>query len=131
MTTDAEYGTDIGGYLDLDPADIMVSGRRCLSEALARRLQTPRGRLIGDPEYGLDVVGYLNDDITPLDIAEMQSAIASECAKDERVATASAVVTMNASGGMTVDLTITDAVGPFSLVLAVSAVTVTILAVPT
>ena len=61
-------------------------------------------------------------------VAQAQMAIARECLKDERVQSADVQVVLNSSTAiMTVSIAIVGAAGPFSLVLSVSAVTVTIL----
>lgn len=106
----------------------MVSGRRALGESVARRLQTPRGRLIDDPNYGHDLTGELNDDVTHADIARMSSSIEAECLKDERVLAAAAAVTFSA-GVLVVTITLTDGAGPFVLVLKVTSLTLELLTV--
>lgn len=121
----ADLGTDVGGFLDVDPEGKMVSGRRCLAEAAARRLITPRGRLIDDPNYGTDVREYLNDDMGPADLALMFSAVIAECLKDERVVGADVTGTF-VNGAVTLNITLTDGDGPFSLVLSVSVTSVTV-----
>lgn len=119
-------GTSISCITDLDQNFALVSGRTALGQAVARRLITPRGRLLNDPDYGFDLRQYLNDDLGPGDPARIASGIEQEALKDERVLTASAQVTLMA-GVMTVAIALQDAAGPFTLVLAVSAVTVSIL----
>jgi len=121
-------GHDLFCITDMDPGAIEVDGRVTLAQALVRRLQTPRGGLIDDPNYGFDVTQFINDDITQATITRMQGQITAEMLKDERVI--SAVTTVVFSGGMLIiTISITDGVGPFPLVLAVSAVTVQILSI--
>ena len=141
-------GSDLSGVTDLTAQMAEVSGRRCLAENLARRLITPRGTLIDDPNYGYDLTGFTNADMAPSDIAQMQSGITSEFLKDERVTGAqvtvqfvgpsqvSAAQTATISnpqptplGVIIINAVISDSTGPFTLVLSVSNVTVTILAV--
>lgn len=126
-----DYGLDIAmnsTATGMDPMLGTVSGRRCLSEALARRLQTPLGRLIDDPNYGYDLTSELGDDLGPGDLARIASQAASECLKDERVIGCTGTATL-AEGTMTVGLVVVDGKGPFRLVLAVSDVTVALLQV--
>jgi hypothetical protein len=106
----------------------MVSGRQCLAEALARRLVTTRGTLIGDPEYGFNLLGFVNDDIDARGLALVAAGVEAEMLKDERVVHATAAVSF-LSGVLIVAITITDGRGPFKLVLSVSDVTVSILQV--
>jgi hypothetical protein len=91
----ADLGSDFSGILDIDPALTVVSGTRCLAEALARRLTTPKGRLLGDPDYGHDLRQYLNAAI--VDTAQIANAIEIECLKDERVQGVTASVTFDAA----------------------------------
>ena len=126
-----DYGFDLSAVSDIDPGFRTVSGRRLLAEAIARRLQTPRGRLADDPNYGYDLTGLLKADFAPQDLARIASLVEAECTKDERVVGASATVTLQVpsspSTGLLVSVLIQDGSGPFPLVLAVSGVTVQIL----
>lgn len=126
-----DYGTDIAMTADLrglDPAFGSVTGRRCLAEALVRRLQTPPGRLIDDPDYGYDLIGEINDDLGPADAGRIAVEVTNEVQKDERVVSASTTASF-ALGVLTVSIEITDGAGPFRLVLAVTAVSATVLQV--
>lgn len=110
----ADLGTDLSCVFDLDPTMREVSGRTCLAQAMARRLTTPRGRLIYDPQYGTDLNAYLLADVGPGDIAKIGAAVQAECLKDERVlACTASVVFLNSV--LIVTITLTDAQGPFTL----------------
>lgn len=121
-----DFGTCMACTTDL-LGGAMVSGRTAIAQAIVRRLITPRGRLIGYPNYGFDLVRFLNDDIDAAGLARIRAGVEAECKKDERVLDCSAIVTLSVVGVMLVDITLTDAEGPFQLVLAVSEVTVSIL----
>lgn len=89
-------------------------------QAVARRLETPRGGLFYDEEYGTDLRAYVNSNAGPLEIAR---AAELEAMKDERVLAADA--TVNRSGqSITVTMKLTLADGPFDLTLDVSDLTV-------
>ncbi len=122
----ADLGTDVSCVFDATPNMAMVSGRRCLAEAVARRLITPRGRLIGSPNYGFDLTQYLNDDLTAGDLIRIAAGATSEVKNDERVLAATVSIAL-AFGVMTVKVLLEDATGPFTLVLSISDVTVEIL----
>lgn len=124
----ADLGIDLGCVSDLTATMSTVSGRRTLGEAIARRLQTPRGRLLKHQNYGFDLTGELGDDISPADFARIKDGVEAECAKEERVLSAVATLTFVA-GALTAVITVVDAAGPFALVLAVSDVSVTLLSV--
>lgn len=124
-----DFGTDLDLLTDLSSTMATVSGRKALGQALARRLQTPRGRLLKHPNYGFDLAGRINDDLTQAEIAAIGSDVEAECLKDERVLACS-VSSVFAASTLTVVITVTDAAGPFALVLAASAVNVTLVSGP-
>lgn len=125
--TPPNYGTDLSCISDLDPSMAEVSGRLLLAQACVRRLTTPRGGLIDDPNYGYDVTQFLNDDLNPADLQRIASAIDAELVKDERVLSSTTQITL-ISNVLTIATQMTPSGGPsFSLVLAVSAVTVSLL----
>ncbi len=128
MATD--YGTDIAcDGSDLDPMFPLVTGRRVLTNALARRFATPRGALFYDPSYGLDLREYVNEALAPADVADLQRDIEAQALADERVASCAVALAFNAAARtLAVTLALVDAEGPFRLVLAVDAVTVAVLA---
>src|SRR5947208_3071152 len=90
-----DFGADLAALPDLDPRWPLQSGGRNLAEAIARRLQTPRGGLFYAPDYGTDVRGWLNEAMTGDDVFRAQVAIEAECEKDERVRSASADLSLN------------------------------------
>lgn len=126
-----DLGSDIYCVSGVDPAYRVVSGRVAHAQAIARRLGTPRGALarIGDdPDYGYDVRAFVGDDVGPRVVAEVTAGVEREALQDERTADAKATVTV-AGGALVISLRIVDGDGPFSLVLAVSDVTVSVLKV--
>lgn len=130
MSTD--FGTDVSCVTDVDPRCAVVSGRRLLAEAVARRLITPRGRLIGDPNYGTDITDYINDDVSKTNLAAMRAAIIAEARKDERVEKCQVIITPPPArdmgiGKYLIAVTLTDADGPFDLTLAVNQLTLELL----
>lgn len=127
-TTVVNLGSDISCTDDLEPTFAVATGTAMLGQALWHRLSTPRGLLFYDPDYGVDLRDALLDASTPVSRFALQSAIAREVEKDERVLRASASVKFNASTStMSVKVSIDTAEGPFALVLEVSKVTVALL----
>ena len=124
----ADLGQDLSCIEDLDESMSEVSGLRCLAEALARRITTPRGRLIDDPNYGIDVADWLEDDLTDAELGQVAAQIDGEIGKDERVVSSSTVVTFN-GGVLIATISGKSGAGPFKFVLAIDAVTTTILKV--
>jgi len=117
MTVD--FGTDLSCQQDFTPLMTSVSGVMCLIEALIRRLETPRGTLIGDSDYGYYVTGEIDDDVDQADIARIAALIDAEFLKDQRVL-ATATAASFASGVLITTSKITTAAGPFSLVLTIA-----------
>lgn len=116
---------------DLVMPSTMASGNRVVAEAIVRRWGTPRGRLVDDPNYGLDLTSEVSNDLGPGDIARLSQAAAAEAQKDERVLSAKVTIVLTAAGILTIVGVITTANGPFQLVAAVSAITVSLLQVST
>lgn len=124
------FGTDLWGVEDLDPMFSEVSGAAGVAQALARRLITPRGALLDDPGYGYDLRGRLNAAITSAGRLAMQTAIAAELRKDERVDDVQVTLTFEpALNALHVDAVVFGAFGPFRLTLAVDAVSAALLEV--
>jgi phage baseplate assembly protein W len=123
-----DFGTDISTYPDLDPSFGVISGQRVLAEAIARRLSTPAGTLTFSPDFGKDIRDSLNESFTQAKLSALQRAIRAEVEKDERVLSASVVVAYDApSSTIHATIALESAAGPFNLVLAISAVSITVL----
>ncbi len=71
----------------------------------------------------------VSDDLTKKDIAYAQQQLAQEAEKDERVRGATVIVTLSAAGFLNIAATVVTAAGPFKLVVAVSATSVSLLLV--
>jgi len=112
-----------------------VSGVELVAQAYYRRLTTTRGTLIGGEEeqnYGLNLMSLVGKAATPSFAASLPGKIENELLKDPRTESVTATV-VAATAGPAVTYTIsiaakTDA-GPFTLVLAVSAVSAEILGI--
>ena len=122
-----DYGTALSCVDDIDPESRTVSGNRVVAEALARRLMTPRGRLIGYPDYGFDLTQFANADLSPRELAGVRAGIVAECLKDQRVVGVTVDLVLDNEGLLTVTIVVEGSQGPFTLVLAVSSVTVELL----
>ena len=121
------WGTPNGQALAM-PA-YMASGNLVVAEAVLRRWTTGRGELIDDPNYGWNVMDLVNDDLGPTDIGYAQQQMAAEAQKDERVRSATVAITLTVAGLLMIVATIVTALGPFRLVVAVTAVDVKLLLV--
>jgi hypothetical protein len=123
-----DFGTDFDFLSGLNPAFALVTGYYNLGQALAHRLQTPRGGLFYDLDYGTDIRGYVNMAITGQVASQLVGDIQSECLKDERVQTVTAAQSMNAATStLTITITGTTSDGPFTFILSVTSATVALL----
>jgi hypothetical protein len=135
MTTD--FGRDITCTDSLKTGSYST-GVRLVAEAIYRRLITRRGELMGgeeEREYGLRVADYLGADVVAGDLARLEGLIRQEILKDQRVGSVDVSVTEVEGAGVerewTIDISAYTALGPFDLVLSVSAVTTEIVGLTT
>ena len=61
---------------DIDAGGAYVSGVAALTQALLRRLTTPRGGLFYDPNYGTDIRAWVGETTTPDRVSTLQQQIA-------------------------------------------------------
>ena len=123
-----DFGQDIDVRSGLDPLLGLVSGTQNLGQALVGRLSTPRGGLFYDPNYGTDLRSYLNDSVSAATLARVRADVQAECAKDERVLSCTAATQFDAASlTLLVQISVQTAEGPFTMVLAVTSVTVELL----
>lgn len=121
---------DLGGIEDIDPGGTEVTEWLALGQAIARRILTPRGRLIDDPWYGMTVRDWMNEGVTELKIVQLQTAIRLEVRKDERVVDAEVVCSWDFnSKTITIDIEVTGVELDVSLTLAVDQVSANLLRV--
>lgn len=124
---EADYGLDISTFPDMDPSLTLQGGRTMLIQALLRRLSTRRGTLAFHPDYGSDLREYLMESVTQDTVQRARSDVIQECEEDERVESADASVTWDAANEvLTIDIAVSDAVGPFDFVLSVNKLAVTL-----
>jgi len=127
------FGKDVSAYPNLDPTLSLRSGAKVLSEAILRRLITPRGGLFYAPDYGTDLREYLNDEMTDDTLFAIKTDVEREAEKDERVQAADATVEKDPAvkNGIKITLAITTEYGPFQMVLGINDLTVSLLGVVT
>ena len=123
-----DYGTDVSCITDLDPSFRLVSGQLSVGQAVARRLITERGTLIDDPNYGTDLRKYLGEPKSASVLSRCSSDAEREAMQDERVQSASAE-SFYVGDDLKVSVEVETAEGVFELVLAINAVSVTLLTV--
>ncbi len=112
-----------------------VSGLRLVAEACYRRLTTPRGTLRGGDEeanYGLDLMELVG--VTNLRAVEasLPGRIRAELEKDPRIESVSVDVLVTKVAAMatfTITIECVTGIGPFTLQVLASAVTVELLGI--
>lgn len=123
------YGADIFWPGDVPLiATITTDPFRVVGQRIVNRLSTPRGGLAvigGDPNFGWDVRQYVLKRVSPASLGQAQIQVQAEVLKDEAVKSALVLFTYNGNGTLTIQVDVTLAAGPLSLVLAVTALTVT------
>lgn len=123
----ADYGTDLSCTTDLDPLGRLVSGDELMVQVCVRRLYCASGALLSDPtDNSIDVRDLISADIGPNDIVRIQGLCSQALLGDPRILSANVIATFSA-GTLTLRITAYGANGPFSLTLAVTALTVTLL----
>jgi phage baseplate assembly protein W len=124
-----DLGTDVDARSGVPLRWSLVSGRANLANALARRFITARGSLPDDPEYGADLRDYLSSGLTPAGLSQLRGTIVAQAAAEKRIQSVDSVdfAFNQSSSALAVALGLSDAQGPFDLILAITAVTVDIL----
>jgi hypothetical protein len=127
-----DFGKDIACTDSLRPG-VFATNLRLVAEACYRRLITPRGTLRGgedEQNYGLDLVDLVGSVSTKADAAALPGRIQTELLKDERITSVDATITETKAGpakAFAVAIEAQTDIGPFTLKLAVSSVTIDLL----
>lgn len=123
-----DYGTGISTVFDWPLRFVFVNGNTKLGQDLCHRLQTPRGSLAWDLNAGWDMRALFRGTLNTSELVAAQAAIGAECEKDERVNSASAILTfIPQASTLIATITVDGADGPFVLVLSVDSLTVAVL----
>jgi hypothetical protein len=125
---DAELGQDIDCITDVGQSLAIASGLRNIGNALCRRLQGP---LFYDADYSdTDVRDFVSAGMTPGQLADLQGRITSTIIKDERIDNPTVTVTSNPqTGALSIAILCELATGPFTFLVAVDKLTVSLLEV--
>jgi hypothetical protein len=134
MATD--FGTDTS-CTDSLRTGRLSSGVQLVAEAAYRRLITPHGMLQGgedEADYGLDLQDLIGSSTTKSQQAAVPGQIQAELLKDQRIESVTVDMQIFTNGPSTsyqIAIEAQTGVGPFSLVLAVSDVSVELLGLST
>lgn len=129
------YGTDMSvtpnadGILDIQPTLQYATGINVLVQSLICRQMVVRGTVIDSPNDGIDLRTYLRVGLTQEKLADLPSVVQKELLRDQRVKAAVVTGEYDTTRNLlTLNEAITPVTGsPFTMTLAVSAVTVELL----
>lgn len=133
MTQPALYGRDLGVFWtdtgpDADSGFTEVTGINVFAQSILCRLTTPFASVAGCPNDCLDVRSYLGAGIKNDDVQRIQSEVQTQVLRDERAQSCNVRASYDTvAKSLTLVIRITCAAGPFTMTLAVSAVTVELL----
>lgn len=117
----ADLGSDVSTFPDLDSTFSLISGRRVLAEAVARRFITPKGALWKHPSYGCDLRRHLNAVMTTQRLAQIKQEAEAQAEEDERVLACECFVTFDdASKTIFIRVGLADADGPFAFTAGIT-----------
>lgn len=125
-----DYGRDWSCAVDLLPTFGEVTGAELMAQVCMRRIYTPEGALFSAPLADtIDVRTYLSTEVDQAKLYLIQGACTGAISADPRVLSVTVTPTW-IPATRTVQLAIAGegAAGPFALTLAVSSVTVELLA---
>lgn len=113
------FGSDLSCAADITStgSELADSDPLIVSQAVYRRLTTPRGMLIDDPDYGLDLRTFLHRGLTTSQLRSVEGQIRNEIGKDDRVDSVSVTVTQTDVETFSIAIRGETALAPFSLVL--------------
>lgn len=123
-----DFGTDVACLTDLDTGLGAVRGNDCLKQWLVHSIITPTGSLSYAPNFGVDVREYLSAAVGPLELQQLRALIRSTWESDDRVDSADVTVSFDSNTqALGIVGSVQTAAGPFSLTLAITAVSVAVL----
>jgi len=128
------YGTDVlltfgpTGVGDMDPSAAETTGIPLLAQRILCRITTRRGTVIDCPNDCLDIRDFLRAGVTSQAQAAFQGQLQTEITKEQCVQSVAVSVVWNLSvGSMVISIVVVSALGPFTLTVAASQITVTAL----
>jgi hypothetical protein len=99
-----------------------------VGQRIRNRLSTPRGGLAiigGDPNGGFDVRRFVLSRVSAARLAQAEAQVRDEVLKDEAVQSAIVKFTYQSNGTLTIGVDCILAIGPLTLTLTVTQLTVT------
>lgn len=121
-----DYGADVSCASDLaETMEDISEPRQILGEAIARRLDCPRGTNPDDADYGIDLRDMLHRGVTDSEMRTRTTAIEGELRKDDRILSSKVTLTPTATGDRIAILIVVvprdpATGGPFTLTLALT-----------
>lgn len=125
-----DYGSDLSCTTDLNPTCPVVEGAELMAQLCLHRLYCRKGGLIGSPnENTIDARDFIGQGINGVkDLQRIKGVVTNVLLADERIASVSVEATFDHRARvLTLRITGTGALGPFTLTLLVSALTIELL----
>lgn len=123
------YGLDYAATTGLDVTFRYVEGSELMGQVALRRLLCGKGQLIGCPDEDLvDVRDMVGVGMTPAQVARNEALCQAAVEGDQRIQSATVSLTPMEDGSLIVRAAGYGALGPFSLLLSVTQVSVSVLA---
>lgn len=121
--SEPDFGLDLSCDFDLDPRGVEVNGFLALAQALARRLDTPEGTLVGDDSgsYGYDLAELVSLGMTAEGLRAVPEKVRAQFLDDERVSAADVkVLSSPSTSEIRLDCRVVGLRGPFRFTIAIS-----------
>ena len=126
--SDIWVGISSSGAIDVDPTMRETSGVYVFAQSLVMRQSTGLGSLIGAPDECVDLRSYLSKGMTTEQLQSLRGVVRNQLLRDQRVSSAIVNGTFDfARSTLTLIEQITSGLGPFTLTLSVSQLTITAL----
>lgn len=128
------YGSDLlvsfsgNGNGDIDAGGALATGIQVLAQSLVMAQTTPQSSLLGDSTQCFDVRAWISKGMTQAQISGLGLVAQKQILRDQRVTAATVTASWNwATSTLTLVEQIQSTLGPFTLTLNVTAVTVQML----
>ena len=131
VTTTTDFGVgDVSTFVDgdLDPTFASLDQERSVMESVARGWISPQGSIPWAPSDGDDIRQMISAKLSPAKLLDWTVRLETSALADERVLSCDVTITVGSDAkSVSIHGAIETASGPFSLTLAVDALTISLL----
>ena len=128
--SDPDYGVDLSCTSDLNPLLIDVTGTDLMNQVALHRWMGRTGSLLSNPvDNTIDVRDFVSAGITPADLPRIRGQAAAALTGDQRIYSATVAASYDPkTNTLTLNGVGVGSDGPFNLTVAVTSVTVELIA---